>query len=254
MISSRIASISFMAAATISSVDAYPTAQAIDPNAAGLAAPPIPGTGGSTPTVPATATATKGIVNPTLMPGTYLSTGGILGIATGVLALLVVTTVLCAFAYRHTQTITKVALLRRRARDKARVKASRHKTRRSGRGGNRSRTARPVRDVEAALDVEDQPAAARGRARWSRRYEPADLAAPGSVVVPAARVARDGSASPTGLTQLREISPGASAQGENRNSRTVPIPRGTRSNSVSTTATSTNDVRDIRKLSRAHMG
>ncbi|KAI6370131.1 hypothetical protein MCOR25_004296 [Pyricularia grisea] len=67
MISLRITSVAFMAAVIISGVDAYPIAQASDPNA-GLAAPPTPDTGSSTPTVPATETATTGIVSPTLMP------------------------------------------------------------------------------------------------------------------------------------------------------------------------------------------
>ncbi|TLD10928.1 hypothetical protein PgNI_05899 [Pyricularia grisea] len=253
MISLRITSVAFMAAVIISGVDAYPIAQASDPNA-GLAAPPTPDTGSSTPTVPATETATTGIVSPTLMPGTYLDTGSILAIVLGVLALFIITAISVVFAYRHTQTITKVALLKRRAKDKARIKASKHKTRRSVNSNNRPRNLRPVRDVEADLDAEDQPDAGRGRSRWSHSHEMANPPAAGSIVRPGVCITRDRQDSPTGLTDLREISPGASAHGENRNSRTVPIPRGTRSNSVSTTATSGNGFRNDRKLSHARRG
>ncbi|TLD25365.1 hypothetical protein PspLS_05878 [Pyricularia sp. CBS 133598] len=253
MISSGITSVAFMAVAIIFSVNAYPAAQATDPNA-GLAAPPTPDTDSSTPTVPTTGTATKGIVNPTLISGTYLTTGSILGIVIGVLVLFIFIAGAGLCFYKNTQTRTKVAVLKRKAKNKARVKASKHKTRRSANPNNWPRNVRSVHDVEAALDAKDQADARRGRARWSRSHEMADLPAPGSVVIPGVCVTRDGRTSPTGLTDLRDISPGASAHGEHRNSRTVPIPRGTRSNSMSTTAPSGKDFPSDRKLSRARMG
>lgn len=253
MISSRITSVAFMAATIISGITAYPMAQATNPDA-GLAAPPAPDAGISTPTLPASTTATKGIVNPTLMPGTYLETGSIIGIVISVLFLFIAIAVAFALAHKHTQKITRIALMKKKAKNKARVKASKHKTRRSTNRDNRTRNARSVHDVEAALDAEDQPDAGRGRSRWSASHEMADLPAPSSIVIPGACRTRDGRNSPTGLTELREISPGASAHGEVRNPRMVPIPRGTRSNSVSTTAHSPSSFNNDRKLSHARRG